>query len=691
MDRNHQTGIRGRCRGRLLAIGLAFLWLWPTLPAGAAEKTVPTPEETAIQVKEIVVSAQKVETEQRRVTQKIDVYTEQDIQNRTLVNRNLAEIFLYSPGAFINTLSRNDANWGSYGGLGPKYNTYLLDGLPIDSFVDPMSLDYLNLERAEIHRGPASIMYANYMSMDFAGNQAPLAGISNLITKEKITEPFTLISLGGGSWNTIEGRIYHQGHREDLHYFIGGTYEQSDYKNYGTNPSWLNMINSPDYKKGKLYFKTTYFIEPNKSKVSLFAHHTMHDGDTGRPNRAFNHQYDLVNAAYQNQIMDNLIINFKAGYRYYDRSWEEDNFPVNLQLREKDGVIQNVVPADLSLSFRHWGESLLTFGSDFQFVTYRTYAKVNGITSTGNKMHAFQNGVYLEEKIIYGPWVLRAGGRYAYTGHSYDLIGGVVPEISSKSWHRGLWSAGLRFNAMDNLAFFANGGSSYVVPSAKSIGGTLKAGDRGVPGKNGQLPNPGLKPESGIGSDVGAEYWPLKNLSMTLRGFYNVVNDVIVENVVSRNPSQSQSVNAGDSTALGVEYDVTHYVNRYVTWFANFTYMNTNVKNDLDPAQNDSDIPFVPKWLTNVGVTLNLPYNISVSPYFHFVGHYYDSTDKFNRQQFGNYGVFNAKVRAGLFKTRICEGFLNLDLNNLGNRRYANPWQFQDPGINFLARLELRM
>lgn len=662
-------------------------------PLWSAEGTVAVTEESPIQVKEIVISAEKVAVEQSKVTQKIDVYTEQEILNRPWFNRNLTEIFQYTPGAFINTLSRVDANWGSYGGLGPKYSTYLLDGLPIDSFVDPMSLDYLYLERAEMHRGPASIMYSNYMSMDFAGNQAPLAGIANLITKERITRPLTLISLGGGNWNTLEGRLYHQGRRENLHYFIGGYYEQSDYKNYGTTPSWLNMINSPDYKKGKAYFKVTYFFDPDRAKVSLFAHHTQHSGDFGRPNRGYDHQYDLVNAAYQHKFLDNnLVLNLKAGYRYYDRSWEEDNYPVNLQLREKDGVIQHIVPADLSFSWRHWGDSLLTVGTDFQFVTYRTYAKVSGVTATGNEMYAVQNGAYLEEKVVYGRWVFRAGGRYAYTHHHYDLIGGVIPEVRSKSWHEGLWSAGIRFNALDNLAFFANGGSSYVVPSAKSIGGTLRAADRCVPGRNGQLPNPGLRPESGIGSDVGVEFWPLKNLNLTLRGFLNVVDDVIVENVVCRNPSQSQSVNAGDSRSLGLEAEVNHYVNRYVAWFANFTYLDTKVNNDLDPAQDDSKIPFVPDWLVNVGLTVNLPvWEISISPYLRFVGHYFDSTDKTSRQRFGYYGVFNAKVRAALFKSRICDGYLNVDFNNITNRRYVNPWQFQDPGFNFLARLELQL
>lgn len=685
------NGFWGRMTVRRLILLMGLLFLVFVIPAYGDEKVDIPAEDTTIQVKEIVISAGKVEQQQSKVTQKIDVITAKEIENQTLPNFNLSEIFLYTPGAFINTLSRNDANWGSYGGLGPKYNVYLLDGLPIDSFVDPMSLDQIYVDRAEVFRGPASIMYSNYMSMDFAGNEAPLAGISNFITREKISEPVTRIFLGGGSWNTFEAKVYHEGFKEDLHYFLGGTYIQSDYTNYGTNPSWLNMINNPGYLKGKVYFKTTYFIEPDKSKISLFGHHTTHDGDVGRPNRGFNHQYDLVNLSYENKLREDLTLNFKGGYRYYKRNWEEDNFPPNLSLREKDGVTQNIVPADLSVSYKHWGDSLLTAGTDFQYVTYTTYANTNGITATGNDMSALSSGLYLEEKLILGQWVLRAGGRYAYTGQYYDLISGVKPEISSKSWNRGLWSAGVRYNVLPNLAFYTNAGSSYIVPSGKSIGGTLNAADRGVPGRNGQLPNPGLQPESGIGTDLGGDYWVLKNLLLSARGFYTIVDDAIVENVLSQNPSQSQSVNAGQSRTLGTELGLTHYTNRYFTWFTNMTYMSTNVKNSVDPNQNNNNIPFVPKWLANLGFTANLPYDIYISPYLRFVGQYFDSTDKNNRRSFGNYAEFNMKLRAGLFKTRSCSGFLNLDLNNLTNRRYEMPWQFQNTGFNFLAKLELKI
>ena len=96
------------------------------------------------------------------------------------------------------------------------------------------------------------------------------------------------------------------------------------------------------------------------------------------------------------------------------------------------------------------------------------------------------------------------------------------------------------------LSAYANVGSSFQSPSAKSVGGTLLASDRGVAGKNGQLPNTNRKPESGIGSDLGLDIRPMKNMVIGVRGFYNEVDDAIVENRVSENPSQSQSVNAGD-------------------------------------------------------------------------------------------------------------------------------------------------
>ncbi|MCX8028228.1 MAG: TonB-dependent receptor [Thermodesulfovibrionales bacterium] len=642
-----------------------------------------------VTLQEMVVTETKLPQTPNEITHKIDVISRDELDNINLPNRNLSEAFRYLPGVFINPLSRNDANWGTYGGLGPKYNSYLLDGLPIDSFVDPMSLDDIYIQRAEVHRGPAAVLYPNYMTMDFAGNQSALAGISNLITKERISSPQSRITLGYGSFNTVYTRLYHEGFKGDFHYLLGGLYEQSDYKNYGTNPSWLNMIDDPEYKKAKLFFKTTYFISSD-SKISLFAHHTEHRGDTGRPNRQYSHQYDIVNAIYENKLSPVVNLSAKAGFRYYNRGWDEDNYPTNLSLREKDGVRQRIFPFDIALNYKHLNNSVLTFGADGQFSDYTTHAEIGGIKTYGNDAKADNYGIYLQEKLIIDKWVLRLGGRFNYTKHHYDLIGGVIPEITSKSWSKVLWTAGVRYNLSDTIAIYSNAGSSFLAPSAKSIGGTIRLSDKFVAGRNGQLPNPNLKPENGYGYDLGLELIPLKDMLIGFRGFYNIVDDAIVENTISRDPSQTQSVNAGKAKSYGVEMELQHQLNKSVSWFTNATLTTTKIKNPYDTDQDNSNVPFAPKMIANLGGTFRLPYDFVISPYLQYVGSYYDSTSKTGRKEFGKYATINANLQKPLIKTSQYIANLIVEVNNITNEKYEMPWQFQDVGFNLMARIEMR-
>ncbi len=298
----------------------------------------------------------------------------------------------------------------------------------------------------------------------------------------------------------------------------------------------------------------------------------------GRPNRDYDHNYDTINLIYANQINDRLNAQLKAGYRYYDRQWNEDNFPTNLALREQDEVKQTIIPVDLTFTLKHLEKSLLSLGADYQHASYETFAETGGITIKGNDAKAYNIGIYAQEELVLDKWVIRAGGRYNDTKNTYDRLGGTVPQIADKSWNKFLWSGGIKFNATEQLSFYSNGGSSFLVPSAKSVGGTLRSSDLGVPGMNGQLPNPNLKPESGVGFDGGINYSPLKNLITGVRGFYTVVDDAIVENRVSLNPSQSQSVNAGKATSYGIELEVKQILTQYLQWFVNYTYTWTNVE-----------------------------------------------------------------------------------------------------------------
>jgi outer membrane receptor protein involved in Fe transport len=641
---------------------------------------------------EITVTASKTAQAQKDVTQTVRVIDAEEIERLPKgPNRNLSELLSYEPGNFVSALSRNDANWGSNGGMGPKYNSYLLEGQPIDAFVDGMSLDPWALERVEVQRGPAAVMYSNYLAMDFAGNQTPLAGITNYVLRDRIDSPLTRIQLGGGSWATVNAQAYTQARAGALHYFMGGSYERSDYTNYGTPGSWLSILDDPQYTKLKLYGKGTVFLGRDDQSLSLFAHYTGHTGDVGRPNRDFDHSYGTINAAYQNRLSDALDLQVKGGARLYGRRWGEDRYPESLALREHDGVEQTVFPGDVTFSWRHSGESRLTLGADTQYATYETYAEADGPRTKGNDATAFAAGLFAQEQLVVSDFVLRGGLRYGYSEQSYTLLSGASPGVPDKSWSELLWSAGMRWNASPELAVFTNAGSSFVAPTPKAVGGTLQSSDLGVAGRNGQLPNAELKPESGVGGDLGADLRLPRGLKLGVRGFLNRIDDVIVDNVVSQDPSQTRSSNAGNATSYGVEVALDQAVSRSVSWFVNGTYTHSRIENPLDLDQDGADIPFVPDWTANAGASVSLPRGFTVSPYLRAVGSYYDGTSKSGRQSFGKYVIPALRVESLIPAGAGADVVLTLDLNNLTNNRYAMPWQFRDPGFSAFGTVSVRL
>jgi len=325
----------------------------PTVEA-ATEQQTKEPDQSPTRPyqhhEEITVTASKTPQTPGDVTQTVRLIDAEEIDHLPMSpNRNLSELVSYQPGVFVSSLSRNDANWGSNGGMGPKYSSYLLEGQPIDAFVDGMSLDPWALERVEVQRGPAAVMYSNYLAMDFAGNQTPLAGITNYVLRDRIDAPLTRLQVGGGSWATVSAQAYHQGRAGDLHYFTGGSLERSDYTDYGAPGSWLNILDDPQYTKVRLYGKGTVFLGREDRSLSLFAHYTGHSGDVGHPNRDFDHSYGTLNAAYRDQIAAGMDIQMRAGARLYDRRWGEDRYPKSLAPREHDRVEQAVFPIDVTL------------------------------------------------------------------------------------------------------------------------------------------------------------------------------------------------------------------------------------------------------------------------------------------------------------------------------------------------------
>ena len=636
---------------------------------------------------EMVITGSKLPQTPGNVTQKISIITADEMSSFVLGNGNLAEVLSYSPGNFANVLSRNDANWGSSGGLAHTYKGYMLDGLPIDSFVDLQSLDSWAFQRVEDQRGSASVLYPTYLAMDFAGNQSPLAGTANFILKERVGSTRTSASAYYGSYNTIGGRFFHQRAAGNLHLFFGGHHEDSDYTYYGTfdddgkRNSWLNMDDDPEYEKTKMYMRGTYFLNDSGQRASLYAHRTWHTGDAGRINRDFGHIYTTLNAGYTNPISDKATLQAKVGYRDYVRRWEEDGIwedPQSRQLRSEDGVDQSVIPTDLSLSIITREADVLTVGADYQLASYATSSETDSLR-TGNDATATALGFYAQEELRLNALILRAGARYNIISHDIDLLQGAPPNETSNSWNKVLYSAGARYNQSDDLSVFANIGTSFKAPSLKSVGGTVPPD-----GKGGHLPNPDIKPESGTSLDVGANFRPMEGVQIGVRGFNILIDDQIVQRVVpvaEDDPAQSQDINAGNTATNGVELEVTHRLDETVEWFANYTYTNAEVKEHLDENQVGAKINFVPKSAIGAGVHLTFSQGLRATVTLQSYSGIYQDINK-DAEPLDGYILVNARLEQ---RVRTQDGYdLNLYLEpyNITNQTFEMPWGFQDPGLS---------
>ena len=101
----------------LVLVTSAFSVIYPQ------EKKIDPYELNLEELGKVVVTGSKKERLISSVTQKVDVINHQEINQIFCPKRNLSELIQYLPGASVQVLSRNDANWGAYGGIGPKYNT----------------------------------------------------------------------------------------------------------------------------------------------------------------------------------------------------------------------------------------------------------------------------------------------------------------------------------------------------------------------------------------------------------------------------------------------------------------------------------------------------------------------------------------------------------------------------------------
>lgn len=109
----------------------------------------------------------------------------------------VSEALLYTPGFFAPVTVDTRSNYDSFIRGFPTYNNKFLDGLAVPHGLDRSQpqIEPFGLERVEVLKGPASILY---------GQAAP-GGIINMISKRPTFEPLREVVVQGGSYSLLRG------------------------------------------------------------------------------------------------------------------------------------------------------------------------------------------------------------------------------------------------------------------------------------------------------------------------------------------------------------------------------------------------------------------------------------------------------------------------------------------------------
>jgi len=213
-------------------------------------------EEEPFDLGEVVVTATKTGEEVKDLPMSVSVITREEIKasNATTVTdilNNLGGVFVQKTGAF----GRTDPLIRGIGQRGRRIMV-LIDGRPVKmglfGCTITHSLPIDNVERIELVRGPASVLY---------GSDA-LGGVINIITR-KVKEGYeTDLTVSGGSYNTQQYLFRHGGKVEKFDYYLtadrklsDGHREQSEYDSLDYTAKFGYELTDTLY----LSFLTKYF------------------------------------------------------------------------------------------------------------------------------------------------------------------------------------------------------------------------------------------------------------------------------------------------------------------------------------------------------------------------------------------------------------------------------------------------
>ncbi|WP_372394722.1 TonB-dependent siderophore receptor [Azospirillum sp. HJ39] len=552
--------------------------------------------------------ATKTDTPLVETPQSISVVGAEELEARNV--QTLEDAVKYTPGVVLSYGSVGDSrsSWYKMRGF-PVTTTYYRDGLKVAG-QSWQRMDSFLMERVEILRGPASVMY---------GQSVP-GGLINMVSKrpQDVQSAEVAVEYGSNDWKRIEGDITGPLDQDkELLYRItaavqdsnglnGIEHDRADRKMIAPSLTWrpqqgtsvtLAAVHQVDESRGwtprrrytTAYGTTnskTYMGEPDydrfqqeQTQLTLLAEHAVSD----RLKFSFGGRYAKYDLDYR-QVWPG---SFQADGRTMNRAQyvygqDAENYAFDARAEGKFSVLStdHTLLGGVDYSYLNmkdgFGSRAVETSLDLFNPVYGRYGSEPALSVSD--VDSRMLGVYLQDQISVGEnWVFLLGGRRDFPG------------VSSGVAYRNAYTGrfGVAYKTGFGLVPYASYAESFEPQSGTGWGGTR------------------FTPTTGRQYEIGVKYEPQgTNLLATVALF-----DLRKQNVLTTDPDPTHlcsgsrcSVQTGEVKSQGVELGLTMELAQGLKGVAAYTYnpievTKSNTASEIGRQQSDQPIHTASLWL----------------------------------------------------------------------------------------------
>ncbi|WP_342325490.1 TonB-dependent siderophore receptor [Kosakonia sp. BYX6] len=637
------------------------------------------------------LSATKTSADLVKTPQSVSVVTRD--QMKALDVTSVSQALRYSAGVFTEYRGSSNRNDELYV-RGFSYVPKFLDGLSYGATASSQtgSLDTWLLERVEVVRGPASVLFG----------QVNPGGLVSMTSKRPTSEPIHSVQFRTGNNHLAEGAFDFGGKLSDDGRVL--------YRVNGIGRTQRNQVD--DYKETRMAIAPSITWFPNDQTRFTLLTSYQKDPDAGYRN--FLPYYGTVVSVNGRYVPRDFNVSDPS----YDQSWREQamiGYEFEHQLNDVFTLRQNARYASIKQKYRYLvyatspaNSSVLTrraqhetrdtdeFGLDNQLEARFATADIDhtlltgldyksdrdrqtlkrgsgtqydldwtnpvyGVqvdestfsTMTDEQQNLDQMGIYLQDQLSWNNWELLLSGRYDWSEVrtlDYTTADGNTQQNDRKfTWRTGL------------LYAFDFGLSPYISYST-SFEPNLQTNRA-----------PGIAPfapTTGKQTEVGVKYQPVENTLMSL-----AVYDLHQNNVPTYNSSEGWYENAGEIRSRGLETELHSTLYDSLNLIASYTYTDAeNVSTTVAGTKGKAPTR-VPKHMASIFTSYTLPSgplkSLTAGVGMRYIGTSYGDTQ--NTFKVPSVDLYDAMIGydLGELNSRLKGANVQFNVNNIANTKYV--------------------